>query len=165
MTKIGRNDSCPCGSGMKYKKCCLSKVSSTSQTPQQQKILVTDEIKKIQESAAKKEATIKVIGVFIFFSTDKGDAWLLEMTEMDAVIAAKSGKVIDVDISESDETIEVNWTHRFTVKNKEFKTTAYSDNAIETYTDYPTSTISASLKKIRKRFSSELLNSIHIDNQ
>ncbi len=25
MTKIGRNDPCPCGSGKKYKKCCLSK--------------------------------------------------------------------------------------------------------------------------------------------
>lgn len=24
-SKIGRNDSCPCGSGKKYKKCCLSK--------------------------------------------------------------------------------------------------------------------------------------------
>lgn len=23
--KIGRNDPCPCGSGLKYKKCCLSK--------------------------------------------------------------------------------------------------------------------------------------------
>ena len=23
---IGRNDSCPCGSGKKYKKCCLGKV-------------------------------------------------------------------------------------------------------------------------------------------
>ena len=25
--KIGRNDPCPCGSGKKYKKCCLSKNS------------------------------------------------------------------------------------------------------------------------------------------
>ncbi|MDP4269877.1 MAG: SEC-C metal-binding domain-containing protein [Bacteroidota bacterium] len=25
MKKIGRNDSCPCGSGLKYKKCCLEK--------------------------------------------------------------------------------------------------------------------------------------------
>jgi uncharacterized protein YecA (UPF0149 family) len=23
--KVGRNDSCPCGSGKKYKKCCLNK--------------------------------------------------------------------------------------------------------------------------------------------
>jgi Tfp pilus assembly protein PilF len=25
MSKIGRNDPCPCGSGKKYKRCCLSK--------------------------------------------------------------------------------------------------------------------------------------------
>jgi hypothetical protein len=25
MTKIGRNQPCPCGSGKKYKKCCLNK--------------------------------------------------------------------------------------------------------------------------------------------
>jgi tetratricopeptide (TPR) repeat protein len=25
MTKLGRNDQCPCGSGVKYKKCCLPK--------------------------------------------------------------------------------------------------------------------------------------------
>ena len=25
--KIGRNDPCPCGSGMKYKKCCLNKTA------------------------------------------------------------------------------------------------------------------------------------------
>ena len=25
MSKVGRNDPCPCGSGKKYKKCCLSK--------------------------------------------------------------------------------------------------------------------------------------------
>ena len=24
MAKIGRNESCPCGSGTKYKKCCLN---------------------------------------------------------------------------------------------------------------------------------------------
>jgi len=25
LDKIGRNDACPCGSGKKYKNCCLSK--------------------------------------------------------------------------------------------------------------------------------------------
>lgn len=25
MSKISRNDLCPCGSGLKYKKCCLNK--------------------------------------------------------------------------------------------------------------------------------------------
>lgn len=30
MNKVGRNDSCPCGSGKKYKKCCLDKQGSAS---------------------------------------------------------------------------------------------------------------------------------------
>ncbi|EMS77447.1 SEC-C metal-binding domain-containing protein [Desulfotignum phosphitoxidans] len=30
MTKIGRNQPCPCGSGEKYKKCCLNKPKSDS---------------------------------------------------------------------------------------------------------------------------------------
>lgn len=27
--RIGRNDPCPCGSGLKYKKCCLDRAAST----------------------------------------------------------------------------------------------------------------------------------------
>lgn len=27
--KVGRNDPCPCGSGLKYKKCCLLKSANT----------------------------------------------------------------------------------------------------------------------------------------
>ena len=32
MGKIGRNDSCPCGSGKKYKKCCLNQTKNISET-------------------------------------------------------------------------------------------------------------------------------------
>jgi hypothetical protein len=28
-TKVGRNDPCPCGSGKKYKQCCLAKEKAT----------------------------------------------------------------------------------------------------------------------------------------
>lgn len=30
MSKIGRNDPCPCGSGQKYKRCCLEKEAEVS---------------------------------------------------------------------------------------------------------------------------------------
>ena len=33
MTKIGRNEPCPCGSGKKYKKCCLLKTASVNNAP------------------------------------------------------------------------------------------------------------------------------------
>ena len=32
--KVGRNDPCPCGSGKKYKKCCLLKPASEQQPEQ-----------------------------------------------------------------------------------------------------------------------------------
>ena len=38
MSKIGRNDPCPCGSGKKYKKCCLNKEKSETK-----KIFLSDE--------------------------------------------------------------------------------------------------------------------------
>lgn len=34
MSKIGRNDPCPCGSGKKYKKCCLNKEKTTTSNEQ-----------------------------------------------------------------------------------------------------------------------------------
>ena len=33
MTQIGRNDPCPCGSGKKYKKCCLNRDREQAQQP------------------------------------------------------------------------------------------------------------------------------------
>ena len=33
MSKIGRNDPCPCGSGKKYKKCCIGKITSQTSDP------------------------------------------------------------------------------------------------------------------------------------
>ena len=34
--KVGRNDPCPCGSGKKFKKCCIDKGSSPKITPVQE---------------------------------------------------------------------------------------------------------------------------------
>ena len=31
--KVGRNDPCPCGSGIKYKKCCLGKDIQANREP------------------------------------------------------------------------------------------------------------------------------------
>jgi hypothetical protein len=44
--KIGRNDPCPCGSGKKYKKCCLSETyTETGREDSTKKRLVQDLLK------------------------------------------------------------------------------------------------------------------------
>src|SRR3989344_6401854 len=46
MNKIGRNDSCPCGSGRKYKKCCMSK-QNQSQNPTKRGIASDEERQRV----------------------------------------------------------------------------------------------------------------------
>jgi len=41
LKRIGRNDSCPCGSGKKFKKCCLGK--SVSELPDSFKARIVDD--------------------------------------------------------------------------------------------------------------------------
>jgi len=40
MTKIGRNAPCPCGSGKKYKRCCLPKHNATPSSEKVQNIIL-----------------------------------------------------------------------------------------------------------------------------
>lgn len=164
--KIGRNEPCPCGSGLKYKKCCHGKVEfQPAQEPEQQKITLKDEIEKLQELAVKKEKSLKALGVFILMSTDEGDGWLLEITDMDAVLVADKGEKVEVDMEENPETIEINWTHRFAIRKKKFITTSYADETQKTWDNYPAHSIFAAIKRIRKKFPKELLNSIHLDEK
>ncbi|MFC1512959.1 SEC-C metal-binding domain-containing protein [Thermodesulfobacteriota bacterium] len=164
MARIGRNDPCPCGSGKKFKKCCSGKVQQERPaiaTPGQ--ISLNGEVKKIQQAAVDGKSEVHTIGVFVLFSTDNGDAWLLELTDMDALLVAKGGKALDVDIVESPETLEVNWSHRFAIKDKQLHVTAYADKKEEVLAGCPAHSIRAAIKKIRKKFPAELLESIHLD--
>lgn len=108
---------------------------------------------------------MKELGVFVLFATEEGDAWLLETTDMDGVMVADQGDKIEVEIEENAETIEINWTHSFTIKNKKFITTSYDDQTVKEWESYPAHGISAAIKRIRKRFPKELLDSIHLDEE
>jgi len=162
MAKIGRNEPCPCGSGLKYKKCCLRKEAIAKTASQPNKISVTEEIQILQEAAVAKKETLKQVGVFIFHSTATGDGWLLELSEKDAVLVAQDGQKIDIDIEETAETIEIEWSHQFTIEKGKFITTTYADEKQETHDTMPASFIKDALRQIEKSFSSDLLNSIHV---
>ncbi len=164
--KIGRNSPCPCGSGLKYKKCCYGNADrQPSEIRPPEQITLSGTVTELQETAARKEKVLKELGVFILFSTEEGDAWLLETTDMDGVQVADHGEKIDVEIEENSETIEINWSHSFSIKNKKFITTSYADRTEKQWEGYPAHAIFAAIKRIRKRFPKELLDSIHLDEE
>lgn len=127
------------------------------------KISLISEIQAIQQAAAEKRQKIKELGVFILVATPEGDAWLLEITESDAVQLAVGGDPLDVPIDENPETIEINWSHTFDLRNRQFELTAYQDKARTVKESYPAKEISAAIKRIKKRFSSEALSKVHVD--
>jgi hypothetical protein len=168
MGKIGRNEPCPCGSGRKFKRCCLGKqqdITANLTDVQRAQISLQNGIQSIQEAASKGIQKVHELGVFIFFSTTEGDAWLLEVTEMDALQLAAGKEILTVDFEENPETIEINWTHTFEIKNKQFFITSYKDKKVEQIDNYPTHPIAAAIKRIKKKYSPELLESVHVDQE
>ena len=166
MGRIGRNQQCLCGSGKKFKYCCLPKEQAgmVQKNPQAAlKISLINELEAIVQVAVEKRQQIKELGVFILLATVEGDAWLLEITESDAVQLARSGEALEIPIDEKSETIEINWSHMYDLSHKAFELTAYSDKAKTVMAGYPAKEISAAIKRIKKKFPSEILNQVHVD--
>lgn len=168
MAKIGRNEKCPCQSGKKYKHCCARKAEAArprQMSPEQAaKITLMGAVAAIQEKAEKYEASTQEIGVFFFYSTVAGDAWLLEMTQCDCVQVAESGKRLQPPISENPETIEVNWSHTFSVRHKVLELTAYADKSVTPLPEAPSQSINAAMRRIRKKFSPQQLQQVHLED-
>lgn len=170
MGKIGRNHPCPCGSGKKHKHCCLvtrsgAWESGDTDSSDRMGLSLVAAIEKLQQAAQEKKERFFEVGVFLFFSNKAGDAWLLEVTQSDGVQVAKDGKALEVPISENEDTIEVDWSHVFDIRDRQFYLKAYSDNAEIQLTDVPTSQIHAAVRRIRKRCSPELLQQVHVEQE
>lgn len=165
MSRIGRNEPCPCGSGLKYKRCCLQKrEKGKSASPMHRlKISLMDEIAKIQSAASRKEEVVRELGVFVFCTTPEGNAWLLEVTESDAVQLAAEGEPLAVPVDENPETIEINWSHTFRIRDRRFYLTSYTDQRETCLETIPCKRIHAAIKRIRKKFSRDQLSQVHIN--
>ena len=164
--KIGRNESCPCGSGKKYKRCCAHKPKLAQQQPaeQQKKVTLGGAIASCQQVAEEKRVMVQQLGVFILYSDASGDAWVLEVTDSDCIQISSGGEPLQVPLEENDETIEVNWSHTFIIKNKQLQITAYRSKEVKVLAKAPVQQISAVRKKILKKISPELLEQVHVDN-
>ncbi|WP_457575375.1 SEC-C metal-binding domain-containing protein [Desulfomarina sp.] len=165
MAKIGRNEKCPCRSGKKYKHCCARKeriAQPQTSSEKQLKVTLMDGVKEIQLQAVLKHKTERELGVFFFYSTVQGDAWLLEMTDCDCVQVAAAGKALEPPIDENSETIEINWSHTFSFRDRQLELTAYRDRSVQILADAPSHGIRAAIRRIRKKFSREQLSKVHL---
>ncbi|PID76985.1 MAG: preprotein translocase subunit SecA [Deltaproteobacteria bacterium] len=163
MVKIGRNEKCPCGSGKKYKHCCSGKQEYRPLTAEEKaKVTLMDAVEKVVKAAVGGEELLIELGVFILYSSRKGDAWLFDLTDCDCVRLAEEGRQLGTVINESPETIEIDWSHTFDFRDKKMFITTYADRFESELADVPSKQIHAARRRIMKKFTKQQLDSIHI---
>ncbi len=170
MAKIGRNDPCRCGSGLKYKKCCLLKeaeaqraaVSAGAGGTSEYRPVIRMAVEKAQQIAKEKRQTVGALGVLLLFCTATGDAWLLEITGGDALQLSDQGLALDVVIEENPETTEIEWSHTYELRPGQFAVTSYKDKSEKVYADYPVEEIEKVVAAIKQGMPEGLEGMVHV---
>ncbi|MCB2216786.1 MAG: SEC-C domain-containing protein [Desulfobulbaceae bacterium] len=163
MAKIGRNERCPCGSGKKYKHCCARSPRTPVAPVEPGQGILTQAVERICRAAGQRRQVINELGVFVLFATERGNAWLLEVTQSDCVQVARDGQPVSPEINENPETIEVEWSHTFRVVDRQLVLTAYSDRSEQVLEDCPVREVSAAVRRVAKKFPPSVRQGLHID--
>ena len=99
---------------------------------------LADEVRYIQRQAADLHGRIVTVGQLILFSTETGDAWLLDPADRLAARLARDGDSEPIDIEETDTTLAIGWKGRYRIDGPAF---VYADNdsgRVTTILGYPT---------------------------
>ena len=87
-------------------------------------IRLADEVRHIQQRAANHDGRIVTIGQLILFSTETGDTWLLDRTDLLAARLARDGEAAPIQIVETAATFAIEWTGSYRINGPAF---VYSD--------------------------------------
>ena len=78
----------------------------------------------IQRRAAHYDGRVVSVGQLILFSTETGDAWLLDPADRLAARLARDGESEPIHIEETDTTFAIGWKGRYRIEGSTF---VYSD--------------------------------------
>jgi len=99
---------------------------------------LADEVRYVQRRAAAHDGRIVTIGQLVLFSTETGDAWLLDPADRLAARLARDGESEPIHIEETDTTFAIGWKGRYRIEGPAF---VYADNdsgRVTTILGYPT---------------------------
>src|SRR5208283_1328659 len=85
---------------------------------------LAEEVRYIQSKAADHDSRVVAIGQLILFSTETGDAWLLDVTDKLAARLARDGDPEPIHLEETDTSFAIGWKGKYRIENHAF---VYSD--------------------------------------
>jgi len=98
---------------------------STSAQSSRESLHLAKEVRAIQHRAAEHAGRIVSIGPLVFFSTDTGDAWMLEPADHLAARLAAGGDPLPVLFEETPTNYTIGWQGRYRIDGDTF---IYEDN-------------------------------------
>src|SRR6516164_7383540 len=99
---------------------------------------LADEVRYIQRRAADYDGRIVSIGQLILFSTETGDAWLLDAADRLAARLARGGESEAIHIEESDTTFAIGWKGCYRIEGPAFVYSDQDSGRVTTILGYPT---------------------------
>jgi len=96
-----------------------------------------DEVRHVQKRAAANDSRVITLPQLLLFSTETGDAWLLDPVDHLAVPVAQEGDPLPVHIEETDKTFAIEWMGTYQIDGPAF---VYTENSgrVRTILGYPT---------------------------
>ena len=99
---------------------------------------VADEVRYIQRRAAERSGRIVTIGPLLLFSTESGDAWILDPGDHLATRIAEGGNPRPVHLEETETSFAVGWQGRYDITDAAFVFTNTESGDVTTILGYPT---------------------------
>ena len=99
---------------------------------------LADEVRYIQRRAAQHDGRIVTLGQLLLFSTETGDAWLLDPSDQLATPVARDGEILSVHIEETDTSFAIGWTGAYQIDGAAFVYRDKDSGNVRTILGYPT---------------------------
>jgi hypothetical protein len=101
---------------------------------------LVEEVRYLQRRAARHDARIVTLGLLLF-STETGDAWLLDPSDQLATPVARDGDALSVHVEETDTNFAIDWTGAYRIDGATFVYWDKDSGDIRTIFGYPTQKI------------------------
>jgi hypothetical protein len=99
---------------------------------------LADEVRYVQRCAARHDGRIVTIGQLILFSTESGDAWLLDKDDALAAPLARDGDPEPIDIEETDANFTIGWKGHYRIEGATFIFVDQKTRGSRSILGYPT---------------------------
>jgi hypothetical protein len=99
---------------------------------------LAEEIDYIQGRAAKRDGRLVTVGPLVMFSTETGDAWLLDPADHLAARAARDGDPEELYFEETDASFAIGWKGNYQIEGDAFVFIDSATARVTTILGYPT---------------------------